>query len=444
MRIDRRSGRSKVVAVIAIIGGFAAVSPAAEADVSFVRSFSVGGSQFALDGAGSVFVARAGAIDRYDTLGNPQTGFTVSGVGFGSPNDLTYSGGKLYAVDAGSNKLIRWDPNGANQLVSPVATETFVNLARSVAVSGNTAYVSGGETRRVARLSLFPTFGEFSLLFGWGVATGTDGGFQTCGSPGPCFDGFGAGPELGRINDARGLALDGAGNLYVAESATGYSRIQVFNASPAPVGAIGSQGTGSGQLSEPGGIALDGSGNVFVADQHNQRVDQFRTDGAFVQAFGFGVRTGAVQLETCTTGCLPGIAGSAPGQLNFPYEVAADGAGNVYVSSLLGGRISVYGVPGSGSSPPPDLTPDKTPPATTIGKGPKKKTKKRKAKFTFSSDDPAASFQCKLDKKPLAACSSPKKVKVKPGRHKFSVKAIDAAGNIDASAAKFAWKVLRG
>ena len=84
MRIDRRSGRSKVVAVIAIIGGFAAVSPAAEADVSFVRSFSVGGSQFALDGAGSVFVARAGAIDRYDTLGNPQTGFTVSGVGFGS------------------------------------------------------------------------------------------------------------------------------------------------------------------------------------------------------------------------------------------------------------------------------------------------------------------------------------------------------------------------
>ena len=342
-----------------------------------------------------------------------------------------------------SNKLFRWDPSGANQLVSPVGTETFVNLARSVVVSGNTAYVSGGETRRIAILSLSPVFGQFGLLFGWGVATGTDAGFQTCGAPGPCSSsGFG-GPELGKINDARGLALDGAGNLYVAESATPNSRVQVFNASPAPVGAIGSQGTGSGQMSEPGGIALDGSGNLFVADQHNQRVDQFRTDGTFVQAFGFGVRTGAAQLETCTTGCLPGIAGTAPGQLNFPYEVAADGAGNVYVSSLLGGRITVYGVPGSGN-PPPDVTPDKTPPATTIGKGPKKKTTKRKAKFTFSSDDPAATFQCKLDKKSFAACSSPKKVKVKPGRHKFSVEAIDAAGNIDASAAKFAWKVLRG
>ena len=338
MRIGRRSGRSKALTVILMIGGLAAVSPsAASADVSYVRSFPVGGSSFALDGAGSIFVARAGAIDRYDTLGNPQTGFTVSGVGFASPNDLTYSAGKLFAVDAGSNKLIRWDPSGANQLVSPAATDTFVNLARSVAVSGNIAYVSGGETRRIAILSLSPVFGEFELLFGWGVATGTDAGFQTCGSPGPCpSSGFG-GPELGKINDARGLALDGAGNLYVSESAAPNSRIQVFNASPASVGAIGSQGTGSGQLSEPGGIALDGSGNLFVADQHNHRVDQFRTDGTFVQAFGFGVRTGAAELETCTTGCLPGIAGTAPGQLNFPYEVAADGAGNVYVANILPG-----------------------------------------------------------------------------------------------------------
>lgn len=443
MRVGPRSGRSKLALLFAI-ATLSLVSPAAaSADVSLVRFFPVGGSQFTLDGAGSVFVARAGAIDRYDTLGNPQTGFAVPGGQFNLPNDLTYAGGKLYAVDAGSNKLIRWDPNGANQLVSPVATETFVNLARSVVVSGNTAYVSGGETRRIARLSLFPTFGQFSLLFGWGVATGTDGGFQTCGSPGPCFSGFGAGPELGRINDARGLALDGGGNLYVAESANPYSRIQVFNSSPASVGAIGSQGSGSGQMSEPGGIALDGSGNLFVADQHNHRVDQFRTDGTFVQAFGFGVRTGAAQLETCTTGCLAGIAGTAPGQLSFPYEVAADGAGNVYVSDLIAGRITVFGVPGTGNPPPPDVTPDTTPPATTIGKGPKKKTKKRKAKFTFSSDDPAASFQCKLDRKSFAACSSPKKVKVKPGKHKFAVEAIDAAGNIDASAAKFAWKVLK-
>lgn len=428
-----------------MIGGLMAVSPsAAAADVSYVRDFPVGGPAFALDGAGSIFVARAGAIDRYDTLGNPQTGFAVP-ADFGSPNDLTYSGGKLYAVDAGSNKLFRWDPSGANPLVSPDATEIFINMARSVVVSGNTAYVSGGETHRIARLSLFPTFGEFGLLFGWGVVPpGGDAGFQVCGAPGPCSSNGFSGPELGKINDARGLALDGAGNLYVSESAIGLSRVEVYNGSPAPVGAFGSQGTGSGQLREPGGIALDGSGNVFVADQHNHRVAQFRTDGTFVQAFGFGVKTGAAQLETCTTGCLPGIAGTAPGQLNFPYEVAVDDAGNVYVANVLGGRITVYGVPGSGSSPPPPGgTADSTPPATTIGKGPKKKTSKHKAKFTFSSDDPAATFQCKLDKKAFNACTSPKKVKVKPGKHKFLVEAIDAAGNTDASPAKFAWKVLK-
>jgi hypothetical protein len=361
MGIGRRSGRSKALTVILVAAGLAAAGPApAEADVSFVRSFAVGSSVFTLDGAGSVFVARAGAIDRYDTAGNPQTGFTVPGGQFNSPNDLTYSGGKLYAVDASSNKLFRWDPSGANQLVSPLGTDTFVNLARSVVVSGNTAYVSGGETHRIAILSLSPVFGEFSLLFGWGVATGTDAGFQTCGSPGPCSSGF-SGPQLGKINDARGLALDEAGNLYVSESSAPNSRIEVYNASPAPVGQFGSQGSGSGQLSEPGGIALDGSGNVFVADQHNHRVDQFHTDGTFVQAFGFGVRTGAAQLETCTTGCLPGIAGTAPGQLSFPYEVAADGAGNVYVADLLAGRVSVFGAPGSGN-PPPDVTPGTTPP----------------------------------------------------------------------------------
>ena len=422
-----------------MFGGLTAVSPAAAgADVSFVRSFPVSGSQFALDGAGSVFVARAGAIDRYDTLGNPQTGFAVSGVGFASPNDLTYSAGKLYAVDAGSNKLIRWDPNGANQLVSPAGTDTFVNLARSLAVSGNTAYVSGGETRRIARLSLSPVFGQFGLLFGWGVATGTDGGFQTCGSPGPCSNGFGVGPELGRINDARGLALDGGGNLYVAESATGYSRIQVFNSSPASVGAIGSQGTGSGQLREPGGIALDGTGNLFVADQHNHRVDQFRTDGTFVQAFGFGVRTGAAQLETCTTGCLPGIAGTAPGQLSFPYEVAADGVGNVYVADLIAGRISVFGVPGSGNQPP-----DTTPPETEITKGAPNKTDKSKVRFKFTSSEPDSTFECKLDKKKFKSCDSPKKVKrLDEGKHKFKVVATDAAGNTDPSAAKDKFKVV--
>jgi secreted trypsin-like serine protease len=86
------------------------------------------------------------------------------------------------------------------------------------------------------------------------------------------------------------------------------------------------------------------------------------------------------------------------------------------------------------------------PPVTTIDKGPKKTVKtsksKAKAKFTFGADEPA-SFECKLDKKAYKACSSPKTVKVKPGKHTFRVRGTDDDANSTGAAAKFSWKVKR-
>ena len=94
------------------------------------------------------------------------------------------------------------------------------------------------------------------------------------------------------------------------------------------------------------------------------------------------------------------------------------------------------------AEPPPPT--DSTPPQTTIDKGPKKKTKKRKAKFVFSSSEAGSTFECKLDKKPYKSCTSPQKYKrLKRGKHKFSVRATDAAGNTDATPAKYKWKVKR-
>ncbi len=87
---------------------------------------------------------------------------------------------------------------------------------------------------------------------------------------------------------------------------------------------------------------------------------------------------------------------------------------------------------------------DTAPPETTIDKGPKKRTEKRKAKFRFSSSEAGSSFQCKLDRKPFKRCDSPFRKKVKAGKkHKFRVRAIDAAGNVDPTPAKRKWKVRR-
>ena len=83
------------------------------------------------------------------------------------------------------------------------------------------------------------------------------------------------------------------------------------------------------------------------------------------------------------------------------------------------------------------------PPQTQITKKPKKKSTKRKAKFKFTSDEANSTFQCKLDRKAFKACSSPYKKRVKRGRHKFQVRAIDPAGNVDPTPAKYRWKVKK-
>jgi hypothetical protein len=82
-------------------------------------------------------------------------------------------------------------------------------------------------------------------------------------------------------------------------------------------------------------------------------------------------------------------------------------------------------------------------PDTTIAKGPKKKVKKKKGKFFFSSPEAGVTFECALNKAPFAACASPLKVKAKKGRNRFQVRAVDASGNADATPAVYAWKVKK-
>jgi hypothetical protein len=93
-----------------------------------------------------------------------------------------------------------------------------------------------------------------------------------------------------------------------------------------------------------------------------------------------------------------------------------------------------------------DLTScDVSPPDTTINKGPEEKTKKKQATFEFTGTDArtVASFQCSLDGGAFAACTSPHTVKVKKGKHTFSVRATDANGNLDGSPATDDWKVKK-
>ena len=86
---------------------------------------------------------------------------------------------------------------------------------------------------------------------------------------------------------------------------------------------------------------------------------------------------------------------------------------------------------------------DTTAPETTLTRGAPKKTDKTKLKFEFTASEPNSTFECKKDKKPFKSCSSPTKMKhLDEGKHKFKVRAIDAAGNVDPSPATDKFKVV--
>ncbi len=89
--------------------------------------------------------------------------------------------------------------------------------------------------------------------------------------------------------------------------------------------------------------------------------------------------------------------------------------------------------------PPPS---DTTPPDTSITSGPSGSTTSTSASFAFSSTESGSTFECKLDSGSYAACTSPKSYSaLATGSHTFSVRATDAAGNTDASAATQSWTV---
>jgi hypothetical protein len=82
-------------------------------------------------------------------------------------------------------------------------------------------------------------------------------------------------------------------------------------------------------------------------------------------------------------------------------------------------------------------------PTTALNKQPRRRIRKRRARFEFSSNEPGASFECKRNRKPFRPCSSPKLLRgLKVGRHVFKVRAVDAVGKRDATPAIRRFRVL--
>lgn len=104
-----------------------------------------------------------------------------------------------------------------------------------------------------------------------------------------------------------------------------------------------------------------------------------------------------------------------------------------------GGKSAPTPSPSPAPVPPPA---DTTPPQTTIDTQPAATTTSSSAVFTFSSDDTGATFQYSLDGGSYANAVSPLTLTaITDGAHTLSVRARDAAGNLDATPATAQWSV---
>ena len=123
----------------------------------------------------------------------------------------------------------------------------------------------------------------------------------------------------------RGVAVDPAGNIYVAD--TENHVIHKYTAAGAYLTQWGGFGGALGNFRYPRDVAVGPDGRVYVADTLNDRIQVFDAGGAFIATYGIG-------------------RGGGPEQFDTPKAIALDPAGRLYVADTFNNRIKVMGPAG--------------------------------------------------------------------------------------------------
>lgn len=151
-------------------------------------------------------------------------------------------------------------------------------------------------------------------------------------------------PTAAAFRNPAGLAVDASGNLYIADSINQViRRVSAANGAVTTVAGIGNASGNSGdggaataaKLNNPTGVALDAAGNLYIADQGNNLVRKVTAlTGIITTVAGGG--TGASGADGLGDG---GVATNA--LLYGPADVAVDANGNLYIADSFHHRIRV-------------------------------------------------------------------------------------------------------
>ena len=269
-----------------------------------------------------VFRAEAQSYTFSTLAGLAETWGSTDGVGsaarFASPRGVAVDGaGNVYVADSFNHTIRRVTPSGAVSTLAGLAgsagsrdgtgSGARFNLPFGVAVDGTgLVYVADTHSHTIRKVT--PA----------GVVTTLAG---VAGSFGDTNSGD---PRFGRFQLPYGLAVDASGNVFVADYGNNRIRqVGQFGSVDTLAGSRSSgsaDGTGSGaQFNAPNGVAVDAAGNVYVADTYNHTVRKV-TAGVVTTLAGLAVKPGNIDGT-----------GSAA-RFSYPASVAVDDAGNLYVA----------------------------------------------------------------------------------------------------------------
>ena len=323
--------------------------PGDPTDAGFKIPYSV-----AVDAAGNIFVADLiyQRIRKIDIAGRV-TSFAGTGIAdfagdggpanqarLSSPNGMVFDGsGNLFIADKYNQRIRKVDTQGIITTVAGngtmgfggdggLATEAslYNPLGMAVDSSGN-LFIADSNNYRVRKVD---PQGIITTVAGSGK-----GGFS--GDGGPAIS--------ANLLSPTGVAVDFAGNLYIADEynyrirkvdTRGVMSTVAGNGTAAFAGDGGPAIAAS--LNNPFGICVDGAANLFIADASNDRVRKVDAQGIITTVAGNGTGDSMVDGTPATKA---GVA--------YPTGVALDGLGNLFIADL--GHLSIRRVEGVAALP---------------------------------------------------------------------------------------------
>ena len=257
----------------------------------------------------------------------------LGGADFGL--DVKVDGNGNYYICDGDNRMVM--RVGSDGIVNVIAGNGFAFLSGDggLAINASLSFPTAIALGRGGDIYIADYLGRIRKVSPDGIIHAFAGTGQTgfAGDNGKAVDAV--------FNSPFGLAVDLAGNVYIADTFNHRVRKVTPDGTITTIAGNGELSRGGdgalaihAQLNQPTRIALDLAGNLYIVETLNQRVRKVDTHGIITTVAG-----GGCDITNLATGCNPGEGVPATSAPLGPVGIAVDAGGNLYIADLFSGGV---------------------------------------------------------------------------------------------------------